>query len=405
MHAEIVVTGSEILLGKLVDTNSAYLAGRLQDVGIPVHYISAVGDDEARVAATLRAALARATLVITTGGLGPTVDDVTREAVAAATGRPLGLDERLLAQIAEFFERIGRTMTENNRRQAYLPAGALALENPVGTAPAFIVEAEGATLISLPGVPREMKYLMEQSVLPYLRRRFGGNQIIRSRTLHTASLGESLLDSRLGDELLRCTNPSVGLNARAGQVDVRLTATAPDEAACEALIAPLEARVRERLGSAVYGADEDTLERVVLAGLAARGQTLATAEAGTRGQLAGRLASAAGSAAIFRSGRVASLVASLAAELELALAPATSGDTLAEVRALAERLRAATAADYALVVSVSPEPVELAWALAGPGRLESLGRPFRQSAEYAGDWASVMALDTLRRRLAGAEAP
>jgi competence/damage-inducible protein CinA-like protein len=168
MRAEIVTTGTELLLGQIDDTNATYLARQLRDQGIDVFFRSTVGDNELRIAQVLEQALARADLVLVTGGLGPTVDDVTREAVARATGRTLVLHPELLAQSEAFFARFGAPMGANNRRQALLPEGCIPIENPVGTAPGFIVEDERGTIITLPGVPREMRYLMEDTVIPYL---------------------------------------------------------------------------------------------------------------------------------------------------------------------------------------------------------------------------------------------
>lgn len=401
MHAEIVVTGSEILLGKLVDTNSAYIAGQLAPLGIPLQYITAVGDDEARVTEALRIALGRAPLVITTGGLGPTVDDVTREAVAAAMRHPLVFHADLLEQIDAFFRRLGREMSPNNRKQAFLPESALTIDNPVGTAPGYIVETETGAVISVPGVPREMHYMMEHGVLPYLRKRFGAGQMMRSLTLHTAGMGESVLDSTLGDELLHSSNPLVGLNARAGQVDVRLTATGPDDAACQALIAPLEGEIRSKLGPAVFGEEEDSLEGVVLARLAVQGLTLATAEAGTRGQLAGRLAGAPGAAA-YLGGLVQSNPAALCAAL--GITPPPAGETPAPeadealARALAASLRDSTGAAVALVLLAHAEPRHIILGLDGPGGPAVRALPYGNRPDYVGEWGASAALDWLRRK-------
>ncbi len=393
MHAEIVVTGSEILLGKLVDTNSAYIANALAPLGIPLHFITAVGDDETRVANALRIALGRAPLIITTGGLGPTVDDVTREAVAAAAGRPLVFHSELFEKVGAYFARLGREMSPNNRKQAFLPDGARVIDNPVGTAPAFVVETTGGAIISLPGVPREMFYLMEHSVLPYLRERFGSGQVMRSLTLHTAGMGESTLAGALGEELQRSTNPLVGLNARAGQVDVRLTATGPDEAACRALIAPLDVEIRNKLGIAVYGTDEETLEGVALAHLAARGETLATAETGTRAQLAGRLVSAPAAASVYLGGRVQATAEALCA----ALGAAATGDE-PQARTLAAALRAQTGAAVGLVLLAFADPARIVLGLDDAGGSSSRVLSYANRPDFAGEWGASAALDWLRRK-------
>ena len=199
MHAEIIATGSELLLGEVVDTNSTYIARRLREIGLNLFFKTVVGDNEQRMEEALRIALNRSDVIITTGGLGPTVDDVTRPAVARAVDRELIFSEELLAQIQARFRAYGVPMGENNRRQAYLPQDALPIENPVGTAPSFIVKHEGRLIISLPGVPREMEYLMEHAVLPYLKEKLHLTDVIVIRTLHTVGQGESRIDEAIGE--------------------------------------------------------------------------------------------------------------------------------------------------------------------------------------------------------------
>jgi nicotinamide-nucleotide amidase len=288
MHAEVVVTGTELLLGDVIDTNSAMIARMLRDIGLDLYYKSAVGDNQERVAEVLKVALERSDIVITSGGLGPTVDDVTREAVADATHRPLVFHQELMDQIAARFVRFGRPFTENNRRQAYVPEGALVVENAVGTAPAFIVEDDHGTVICLPGVPGELEYLMKEHIIPYLRRRMGKLAIIWTKVLRTCTIGESQLDSLIAD-LMTGSNPTIGLAAHPGQVDIRITAKAGDQSEADRLIAPLEAELHRRLGKVIYGEGEQTLEGVVSQLLAERGLTLAIADSVTAGQVADRL--------------------------------------------------------------------------------------------------------------------
>jgi competence/damage-inducible protein CinA-like protein len=292
VSAEIITIGTEILLGEIVDTNAATLARSLRLAGINLFRKTSVGDNPARIAAILQEALSRVQVIITTGGLGPTVDDPTREAVALALGVDLEFRPELWDQILERFQRYGRQPTENNRKQAYIPRGSQALENPVGTAPCFIAtvsgEQEEKVIISLPGVPREMEYLLEKDVIPFLVKRFTLTGTIKTRVLHTAGTGESQIDSLIGD-LEQLSNPTVGLAAHSGQVDVRITARADSEAEADLLIAPVEADLRKRLGKWVYGADEDSLEGAAMQALARRGWTLAAAEANTGGELLERL--------------------------------------------------------------------------------------------------------------------
>jgi nicotinamide-nucleotide amidase len=257
MHTEIVMIGTELLLGEIVDTNATKLAKALRDLGMDLFYKTTLGDNEDRITAVLNQALDRAGVVITSGGLGPTVDDVTRQAVANATGRKLVYSEELEAQIAARFRSFGRRMAENNKRQAYIPEGALPLPNPVGTAPCFLSEDVRGRgfIISLPGVTRELEHMMTHVVAPLLVERMGGVQVTKVRILRTCAVGESNVDRAIGD-LMAASNPTVGLAAHAGQTDVRITAKAETEAAAEALIAEMESNVRERLGVAVYGAGE-----------------------------------------------------------------------------------------------------------------------------------------------------
>ena len=287
--AEIITIGTEILLGEIVDTNSAYLARHLRDLNVDVFRTSTVGDNIERIAAVIRETLARTEIIITTGGLGPTIDDPTREAVARAVGASTEFRPELWEQIVERMARFGRSAGENQKRQAYVPQGAIAVKNPVGTAPAFIVEQGGKCIISLPGVPREMEYLLENAVIPYLRERYQLRGLIKARTLHVAGMGESVIDEHVGD-LEELSNPMVGLAAHHGLVDIRITAKAETPAAADALIGPVEATARQRLGKAVFGADDETLEGVILNQLAARGWSLNAIEINFSGELLQRLA-------------------------------------------------------------------------------------------------------------------
>lgn len=263
MNVEIVTIGTELLLGEIVDTNSAYIARQLRDIGVNIHYLTTVGDNRERIAEAVRTGLRRADVVITTGGLGPTVDDMTRQGVADAIGRSLEFRPELLEQIAERFRQLGAKMSDNNRVQAYIPEGSIPVFNRLGTAPCYIVEAEQGTVISLPGVPREMKDILAATVIPYLRERMGGKGIIKALVLRTAGIGESQIDARIGD-LETWSNPTVGLAAHTGQTDIRITARADTEAEADALIAQAEAIIRERVGDFIYGVGQESLEETFL---------------------------------------------------------------------------------------------------------------------------------------------
>jgi nicotinamide-nucleotide amidase len=279
VSAEVISIGTEILLGELTDTNSVYLARTLRDLGINLFTMLSVGDNRQRIAEAVRASLGRAHIVITCGGLGPTVDDVTRQGVADATDRGLTFHQDLLDQIAARFNQFRVQMTENNRQQAYLPDDAVRVENPVGTAPAFIVEQGDRCVISLPGVPREMKYLMQEQIIPYLKRKYQLG-IIKARILKTAGIGESSLDDMLGRHLLENNNPTIGLAAHMGQIDIRITAKAATMEAVDRMISQTEDAVRERAGRFIFGADDEQLEDVFVSLLQQNDSTIAIVQAG-----------------------------------------------------------------------------------------------------------------------------
>jgi nicotinamide-nucleotide amidase len=392
VHAEIVVTGTELLLGEIVDTNSTMMARMLRDIGLDLHYKSTVGDNRARMAAVLNIALDRSDIVLVSGGLGPTVDDITREAVSDATGRPLVFHQELLDQIAARFARFGRQMTENNRRQAYVPEGAIPVENPVGTAPVFIVEDPRGTIICLPGVPRELEYLMTRRVIPYLKERMGTSSLIKARVLRTCVIGESQIDALIGD-LMTGGNPTVGLAAHSGQVDVRITAKAADEAEADALIAPLEAELRARLGAVIYGQGTEELQEVVAHSLAGRGLTLALADNVTRGDVAERLRDTPHAAVLVSSD-----------------SPTGEESSPEEPGAKAERLaeKARTDADSSLGLSIlaTVQPGDdrplVYLALSDGDGVVTRSYPFGLENDLMRRWLSIRALDLVRRYLIGA---
>src|SRR5574339_1314865 len=230
--AEIITIGTEILLGEIVDTNTRYIARTLRAMGVDLYRTITIGDNVERIAEAIHNSMNRAEIVITTGGLGPTVDDPTREAVARAVGAELEFREDLWEQVVEVISRYGRKPSENQRRQAYVPQGAIGINNPVGTAPCFIVETERNAVLSLPGVPNEMEHILHESMIPYLQKRFDLNEIIKIRVLHCSGLGEGMIDEKIGD-LETLSNPTVGLAAHTGVVDIRIAAKAKNEARSE----------------------------------------------------------------------------------------------------------------------------------------------------------------------------
>lgn len=277
--AEIITIGTEILLGEIVDTNTRYIARTLRSLGVDLYRTITIGDNTDRIASAISHSMERADIVITTGGLGPTVDDPTREAVAMAVGVETEFREDLWQQVVETIARYGRKPSENQKRQAYVPKGAIGLRNPVGTAPCFIYETKKNAVISLPGVPAEMELILHESVIPYLQKRFGLDEVIKVRVLHCSGLGEGMIDEKIAD-LETLSNPTVGLAAHTGVVDVRIAAKAKSEVEADQMIAAVESQVRERLGSFVFGADDDRLENVVLEMFEKRGWKLTAIESG-----------------------------------------------------------------------------------------------------------------------------
>jgi len=286
--AEIITIGTEILLGEIIDTNTRYIARVLRGMGVNLFRTVTIGDNSERIADVIRGSMQRAEIVITTGGLGPTIDDPTRAAVALAVGVETEFREDLWEQVVAVISRYGRKPSENQKRQAYVPKGALGITNPVGTAPCFIVETERNAVISLPGVPNEMEYILHESIVPYLQKRFNFDEIIKIRILHCAGLGEGMIDEKIAD-LETLSNPTVGLAAHTGVVDIRIAAKAKNEAEADEMIAKIENDVRERLGDVIFGVDEDQLEDAALNAVATRGWTLTAIESGLDGMLARKI--------------------------------------------------------------------------------------------------------------------
>jgi nicotinamide-nucleotide amidase len=357
-NAEIVAIGSELLLGQIVDTNSAWMAQRLTALGVNLYFKSVVGDNPARMKEVIGRALERADVVITSGGLGPTQDDLTREIVAEVTGRKLVFDDGLLEQVEAHFRRRGRTMTPNNRRQAYMPEGAIPVKNPNGTAPCFIVEDPRGVIFSLPGVPVELKWLFENEVEPYLRKKFNLGEVIHYRVLKIVGVGESAVDDKIGHLIANSSNPTVGVLALPGQVDVRIAAKAASREEAMKLIAPLESEVRDLLASAVFAVDDETMEDVVGKLLRDQNKTVAVYEDLTCGNLAERLQQGSGDA--FLAGFIANGQASLRGILAHARNPEKADQVLQDPVLLTEELawsvRAQSGADFGLALHAITDP-------------------------------------------------
>lgn len=302
MKAEILSIGTEILLGEIVDTNAAYIASRLPGLGIDLYFKAVVGDNLDRLTETIGRAYERSDLVICTGGLGPTEDDLTREAICAVLGEEPHVDAELERNLRAFFEGRGYAMPESNVKQCWLTASARAIPNPRGTAPGWWAERDGKVIIAMPGPPTEMTRMWQNEVAPELHRRNPGSVLV-TRTLKTAGVGEGTVDEMMSP-MLKSTNPTIGIYARADGVQVRLAAKATDEEAAWRLLRPAEEQARAILGGAVWGADDDTFESVVGDMMHRRGISLATMESCTGGLLASTITDVPGSSGYFRGGLV-----------------------------------------------------------------------------------------------------
>ena len=300
MRAEIIAVGTELLLGNIVNTNARDLSVMLADLGINVYWHSVVGDNPERLRQSIETAKSRADLIITTGGLGPTCDDLTKQTVAAAFGLTLRFDERAEREIEEYFARSGRVMTDNNRAQAYLPEGCTPFYNNHGTAPGCGFCAGGKHVVILPGPPKECLGMMRDYGLDYLRSLSDGR--LFSHNIHSFGLGESYIESLLREDMNALTNPTLAPYARETEVRLRVTAKAQSREAAEEMMAPVIARVREVLGGYIYGVDTDSLENTVLQLLAERKMTFSAAESCTGGLIAKRITDLPGASAVFRGG-------------------------------------------------------------------------------------------------------
>lgn len=303
MNAEVITAGTELLLGHILDTNSLYLSRKLAEIGVNLYYKTSVGDNVERLKTALEIAASRADIIIITGGLGPTVDDITRDAVSLFTGRKLAIDGVSMKKIEAYFLARSFKMPENNRMQAYLPEGSMIIENKNGMAPGFIVNHNNKIIAAMPGVPSEMYPMMENVVMPHIVQKYGtGKLIIKSRTLKVIGLGESMVDEKINDLFKSSENPTIGVYAHQTEIEVRLTAKADSEKQADELNEGLKKKIADRLGEYIYGEDNESLESLVAARLINKKWTVSTAESCTAGLLSFRLTNVAGSSAYFMGG-------------------------------------------------------------------------------------------------------
>jgi nicotinamide-nucleotide amidase len=342
MRTELIFTGTELLLGQILNTNARFLAQRLSSLGLDLYYQTTVGDNSGRLAEVLRTALARADLIIVTGGLGPTMDDLTKETVAEALGMPLILDSAVLAEIEGFFISRGKTMPAANRKQAMVPEGSRVLPNARGTAPGVLIEKNGKRIILLPGPPVEMQPMFLNQVEPYLRQEITGRAaVIVSRVIKIWGLGESAAEEKIIDLVTGQDNPTIAFLAPLGEVYIRITAKAGNAEAAYRIIRPLEEEIRRRLGEYIFGFDEDTMASVVGRMLLGHRLTISLAESCTGGLIAKLLTDLPGSSGYLMYGVVAysneakrKLLGVSAATLEKygAVSGETAGEMAAGVR-------------------------------------------------------------------------
>ena len=411
MKAEIISIGTELLLGQITDTNAAYLAGELPALGIDLYFISQVGDNLGRLVDTLQRAWQRSDVIITTGGLGPTEDDTTREAIAAMLGEEMVIQPDLEAQLRAYFARRNRPMTQNNLKQATLIPSARPIPNPVGTAPGWWVEKEGRIIISMPGVPREMYRMWSEEVVPRLKAHQAKDQaVIVSRTVKLIGIGESMAEDKIR-HLLASTNPTIGTYAKQDGIHLRLTAKAKTEDEARAAIVPMEEKLKDILGSYIYGYDNDTPVSVVGDLLIAAGKTVAIMETGTGGHIASFLVDDPRYPAFFRAGLVAPTADALR---QFGVPPALieqdgmASMRVAEAMATTARTRLGASIGLGVTAVVGREPVgnvppgTINVAL-DDGEMRTSSVVFPTVIAEIKRWAMLTALNLLRLRLLGQE--
>ena len=413
MKIEILCTGDEILTGKTINTNYGFMAARLVEVGLGVHWGTTVGDDRDSLIEAFRLASERADGVIVNGGLGPTVDDLSQEIAAKAAGVDLVLSEDWLARMESYYARRNRVMPPNNRKQAMLPAGAELIDNPIGTACGFAVTIGKARFFFTPGVPREMKRMFDEQLIPRLLAMSGLKGVTRLKRFHSFGIGESRADQMLVDiPGLENGGPvKLGFQSHYPQLETKLAVRADDAVSLDRVLAPIEAEVRKRLGNFVIAEDDQKLEGVVLDALTAGGHTLAVAEMVTGGGVAARLAPQVAANAIFRRGIVSRDFAQIADAVGLSASAAASGITEANAIAVAEGLRKVSGASHALAVLLEIDEGEDRIELGGTicvGIADPAGAIARPARLLGGrEWVRMgtieLVLDALRRRLLGLE--
>jgi nicotinamide-nucleotide amidase len=411
MRIEVICTGDEVLTGKIVNTNFSYISQRLEDSGLSVAWETTVGDDRESLLRAFRLAGDRADAVIVNGGLGPTVDDLSQEVAAQAAGVDLVLDTAWLHRMEEFFRRRSRVVPPTNRKQALLPAGAELIDNPIGTACGFALDIGKARFFFTPGVPRELRRMLEEQIIPRLLARSGLQAAILLKRFHSYGLGESHVDALLRGVEALSPDGSVKLGFRAHypQLETKLTARGSDAEDARRRLAPVEQEVRRRLGNFILAEDDRTLEGVVLGELGRRQASLSLVETFTGGQIAARVAHLPGAERVFRRGVVARDLAEVHAAVGLAAGSVAGGLSRETAEAVARAARRQSGATHALAVLIDlddgPDRIDLGGTicLAIATETETVSRRSRivGGREWVRLGAVELALDCLRRHLQG----
>lgn len=415
LKAEIVAVGTELLLGEITDTNATFISQQLAAIGVDLHYRHTVGDNLQRLVGVLRLAMGRSDAIIMCGGLGPTEDDLTRDALAVATGRPLRRDPQAVEHLKHFFASRGRTPSESNFKQCEAPQGATFLNNTCGTAPGVFVEHEGVWLFAIPGPPPEMREMMRLEVLPRLRERASaeGGGILHSRVLRLCDIGESDVATHLADLIAGQTDPTIALYASPGEVKVRLATKDVAGDAAVARLDSLAARISARMGAHVFGIDDDTMEVAVGKALVAAGATCAVAESCTGGLIASRITDVPGASEYFLAGIVAydNRVKTGVLKVPEEILEAHGAVSRECAVAMAEGARQLSGADFAVATTGiagpgggTPEkPVGLVYvAVADADGTDCIQQLWPSTREQFKQRVSQMALNLLRKRILGA---
>jgi nicotinamide-nucleotide amidase len=409
MRIEVICTGDEVLTGKIVNTNFSYITQKLEDVGLSVQWETTVGDDRANLLRAFQLAGERADAVIVNGGLGPTIDDLSQEIAARAAGCALVVNEEWLVRMEDFFRRRSRIMPPNNRKQAMLPATSEILDNPIGTACGFALDIGRARFFFTPGVPRELRRMLEEQIIPRLLAKSGLQAVIHLKRFHSYGLGESHVDALLEgvEALVPDGGVKLGFRAHYPQLETKLTVRGTDLDDIRRKLAPVEAEVRRRIGNFILGEDDQTLEGVVLAELAKAHGTLAIVETFTSGQIAARLGHLPGAETVFRRGLVSRDLGEVCAAVGLA-GPLPAGELTREsAEAVAQAARRHTGVTHALAVLIDldegPDRIEfgaaICLAIATAQGVESRRSRIVGGREWVRLGAVEMGLDCLRRYL------